>query len=191
MTLLLPSRRGFLAGLAALCATPAIVRAASLMPLRGSVLLPSPLQLYNEGDATLTTALTAHESLNYTYWVSEFGFICRMTGREILAAPPGTIQPWLPQSGEFRPTNEHEKGLVFEGRGEGDFRLHAAVPELRVRNLANTLDTDPVIVRLREEQQELLRKVAATGRGFRGTSLPLARPSVEVDWKGTLDDTGK
>lgn len=53
------NRRGFLTGLGALIATPAIVRASSLMPIR---VMPSPMELEFYG---LSPAMVALENIEY------------------------------------------------------------------------------------------------------------------------------
>lgn len=139
MTLLLP-RRGFLAGLASLLAAPAIVRATSLDLVRGAPLLvPELVASYAEA-----------ESLNYSYWVVRFGEVVSMTARDILAAPAGVVQPWIPSyygdcEASFRPTDESKKGLIFL----------TANGQIETRNIAAGLDNDPVIVKLRAERKDL------------------------------------
>lgn len=171
MTLILP-RRGFLAGLASLLAAPAIVRAASLELVPGT-------RFTLEGDA-LVERIAATSTLDYTYWVVMGGLVRKMTGRDILAAPSGAIMPWLPQFmseeaacehrdfagvlecanvlSRFRPTDERQTGLMFGKKPDGT---------LLVRDLAKTFDTDPVITRLRQEQEELVAQLARQDRAQR------------------------
>lgn len=158
MTLLLP-RRGFLAGLASLLAAPAIVRASSLDLVRGIPL-----------EAAITTSYASEESLNYSYWVVRFGQIERMTARDILAAPAGVISPWLvdAHSGGFRPTDEAKTGLLFASCGGS----------LQVRNIADDLDTDPVIAKLRSERKDLSMEQAALERSLARVVQETAREAV-------------
>lgn len=110
MTLVSSSRRGFLGGLAAtlggLIAAPAIVRAGSLMPISQRALI-APV-------AFRETFI--QDSMLYEYWVSMGGTIVKRTAQDILSAPPGVYQPWLPEAtGEriaFRPVNVERAGLV-------------------------------------------------------------------------------
>ncbi len=104
MSLITPSRRGFIGGLAALFAAPAIVRASSLMPISQRALLEvAPL------------ALDMADSMSYQYWVLMSGTIVKRSAREILDAPSGVYQPWLPEghgSGvQFRPVDSMLRGL--------------------------------------------------------------------------------
>ena len=148
MSLILP-RRSFLTGLLAAFAAPAIVRATSLDLVRGQRFVLSPA-------GELTERLTDRGTLNYMYWVVQFGQIVKMSGQDILAAPSGTVIPpdvaleALAYDGllgkAFRPCNEHEKGLTFVVAPDG---------ALRLQNLAEKLSADPVILRLRKEQQDL------------------------------------
>lgn len=129
------TRRGFIGGLLSLFAAPAIVRASSLDFIPRGIPLEGISQSYF-GDAD-----------NYEYWVSLAGNICRMTEREILAAPRGVIQPWLPAlladgNWRLRPANEHKAGLIFRQTGE-------------IISTASLFDADPAIVRLREENDRL------------------------------------
>lgn len=152
MTTLVVPRRTFLIGaIASLFAAPAIVRATSLMPIRTPALMLDPVAL------TLDAAGT---SADYTYWVSMGGHICRMTAAEILRAPAGAIQPWLPEhfadgSSAFRATDSHRVGLRFFASPS----QHDDAPmRLEVRDLGGKLDRDPVIARLRAEHDALLRQ---------------------------------
>ena len=54
MTALAPSRRGFLGGLTAAFATPAIIRVAPLMPIRTVPPAPPPLALLNPNTETIS-----------------------------------------------------------------------------------------------------------------------------------------
>lgn len=155
MSILL-ARRGFLSGaFASLFAAPAIIRASSLEfgHLRGAPLL-----------APQTIDYTSEDSLNYQYWVNFGGSIRRMAARDILAAPKGAITPWLPERygvasffkndplSSFRPSNTYQSGLMF---------AHAPDGSLRIKNLAEKFDADPVLLRLRKEQEGLLVAVRA------------------------------
>ena len=185
MTLLL-ARRGFIAGLTSLFAAPALVRATSLdfIPRGAQLILDSSI-------STASTSYTAEDSLNYSYWVSMGGAPARMTAREILNAPRGVIAPWLPSyvdfetpRGLFRPTNEHQNGLMFATALDG---------KLVLKDIGDKITIDPVIVRLREEQEELVRKLrvaenaaARTGHVRQITSRrprSAVEPSKYVDWK--------
>lgn len=111
MTLVSPSRRGFLGGLAAtlggLIAAPAIVRAGSLMPISQRALLVPAAGFIAQAEIS--------DSMLYEYWVLMGGSIVKRTARDIMDAPPGVYQPWLPggvgDSIEFRPVNVERAGL--------------------------------------------------------------------------------
>lgn len=109
MTLTIPSRRGFLGGLAAtlggLIAAPTVVRATSLMPVSQRALI---------APVAFREAFIQY-SIFYEYWVAMGGSIVRRTAEQILSAPLGVYQPWLPtgvgDSVEFRPVNVEQAGL--------------------------------------------------------------------------------
>lgn len=159
MTFLLP-RRGFLAGLGSLFVLPALVRATSLDPLRGQ-----PFILDSGGLlAPRLAAAYRGEELNYEYWVSFGGALARMTAREILAAPPGVLRPWLgSHTGLVRPVSEASKGLAFI---EGKFTV---LP---------SFSSDPELASLRSEQDRLLREIAK--------ARAAARWEAEAKWRRTI-----
>jgi hypothetical protein len=152
-TLLRPSRRGIIGALGALFAAPAIVRAASLDALRGV-----PYGLGADGTLAPITQGYATESLDYEYWVSMGGTIVRRSARDILAAPAGTYQPWLGindthigSSIAFRPTDGQKKGLSFA--------YDKTTRSLQIINFDDPLARDPVILRLRQEQDDLRQRL--------------------------------
>lgn len=136
MTLLLP-RRSVLAGLASLFALPALVRATSLDLVRGT-----PFALSPDGLLSPRSIADFSSELNYEYWVSFGGALTRMTAREILAAPPGVLKPWLgSHTGLVRPVSEASKGLAYHG---GKFTV---LP---------SFSSDPELASLRSERDRLL-----------------------------------
>ena len=112
MTLLLP-RRGFLRILAGAIAAPVVLGRASLELVRAPALtLDASGLLVPRGVHETTSTLGETSDLNYRYWVSFLGNLRAMTARDILAAPPGVVQPWLgSHDGAFRPLIEREQGL--------------------------------------------------------------------------------
>ena len=154
-------RRSFLLGsLAALFSAPAIVRAQSLMKVRGD-------RFALQGDflAPLAVDYTSEESLNYEYWAIGPMGLAKYTAREMLAAPAGVFTPWLPGLDEhgrgvgFRAVNEHQKGLVIAPDGAWASTDGRMGTKLSLYNLGDALDRDPVVRKLRGEQDALLREL--------------------------------
>jgi hypothetical protein len=154
------TRRKFLVGsLAGLFAAPVIVRAASLMPIRGELL------------ARTSIAYDQSDSLAYEYWAIGPNGLAKYTAKQIMDAPSGVYLPWLPSermvhshedklvegpNGFYRPVRENKSGLMFA--------QNQKTSELKLVNLADKLDRDPVIAKLRSEQDDLLRRLRAMPR---------------------------
>lgn len=155
---LLP-RRGFLAGALASLAAPFILRAASLDPIRGIPFCLDPA-------GALVERSTAHGAgLEFQYWVAHLGNLREMTARDILAAPTGTVRPWLaPAEGLLRPVREAEKGLAFTG---GKF--------VQLPGFAN----DPDLVRLNGEREVLMRQLRAEQERVRTATLQSQWDSIQ------------
>jgi hypothetical protein len=157
------TRRRFLVGsLASLFAAPALVRATSLdlAGLRGERFAASGI--------TYDTA----DSLAYEYWAIGPNGLAKYTAKQIMDAPSGVFLPWLPtervdgsrgiiHGGSFRPVREKQNGLMFSAT-RNDEKMSGF--DLQVRNLADSLDRDPVIAKLRSEQDDLLRRLRAVPR---------------------------
>lgn len=149
----IPRRKFLLSSLAALFSAPAIVRASSLMQVRGD-------RFALQGDflAPLAVDYTSAESLNYEYWAIGPMGLAKYTAREMLAAPAGVFTPWLAgldANGNgvgFRAVNEHQKGLAVG-------QLGSAEAILGLVNYGDRLDRDPVVRKLRGEQDVLLREL--------------------------------
>lgn len=155
---LLP-RRGFLAGALASLAAPFILRATSLDMVRGA-----PFGLDPAG--ALVERATAHGAgLEFQYWVAHLGNLRSMTARDILAAPLGTVRPWVaPAEGLLRPVREAEKGLAFAG---GRF--------LQLPGFAG----DPDLVRLNGEREVLMRQLRAEQERVRAAQLQEQWDSIQ------------
>ena len=146
MTLLLP-RRGFLRILTGALAAPVVLGRASLELVRAPALtLDASGLLVPRGVHETTSTLGETSDLNYRYWVSFLGNLRAMTARDILAAPPGVVQPWLgSHDGAFRPLIEREQGLrVASGLGPAPtpFALAESLVPLRTesRELRRLID---------------------------------------------------
>jgi hypothetical protein len=151
------TRRKFLVGsLASLFAAPAIVRASSLnlAGLRGVRFDTSGIT-YDQSD-----------SLAYEYWAIGPMGLAKYTAKQIMDAPKGVYLPWLPSermihsyedklvggpNSFFRPVRENKSGLMFA--------QDQKTAELKLLNIADSLDRDPVVAKLRSEQDDLLRKL--------------------------------
>lgn len=100
MSLTMPSRRGFLAGILAACAAPVIVRAESLMAVKPALLIPAaePLTLEVYGNTLLTPAMITREALKILH--AKLNFISRWDREygDIFATPGQTLKIRLPQS---------------------------------------------------------------------------------------------
>lgn len=156
---LLP-RRGFLAGALASLAAPFIIRATSLDPIRGIPFCLDPA-------GALVERATAHGGgLEFQYWVAHLGDgPVALTARDILAAPLGTIRPWVaPAEGLLRPVREAEKGLAFTG---GRF--------LQLPGFAS----DPDLVRLNGEREVLMRQLRAEQERVRTAELRSQWDSIQ------------
>ena len=156
-----PRRKFLLGSLAALFSAPAIVRASSLMQIRGE-------RFALQGDflAPLAIDYTSSESLNYEYWVVMSGNVVKRTARELMSAPAGVYTPWLPgldsngNAAGFRAVSEHHNGLTAGVVNWADAEGRTGT-KLSLYNLGDRLDADPIVRKLRSEQDALLREIRA------------------------------